>query len=225
MEPHALLALLVTAALDHGLGFVSVQREDRALSDVFLVGERWGRGRSAVTRVRLRVDGRHLHGPRAELYIGELSLMMAGCMLCEWELRAEAIARFLRVLPWGRPPPPASTRARTGACRDRGQLEVRLHGERVGEILDVTLGELLGTEAGAGEDFGEDAALLSLGLLEVPVLAYAVGPEPGQDLDGDTEIDINPGLRAFVASVPDYDVDGWLRLYLDGEAAPEAVGT
>lgn len=58
--------------------------------------------------VELRIDGRLLYGPWAEAYVAELLAMMRSCPIREWRLRAQWIARLLRLryqLPAGPPPP------------------------------------------------------------------------------------------------------------------------
>ncbi len=88
---NSLLGALVSAALDLGAAGVAVVRGARALGDVHLVV-----ARHDETEAPLRVDGRHLHGPRSMVYVRELIQMMQRCPFSEWAVRADWMGRLLR---------------------------------------------------------------------------------------------------------------------------------
>jgi hypothetical protein len=98
-----LVAAVFARAFELGL-FVTVTPPVPGKAPVFLFSKVGEPGRM----IEMPLDGRHLQGRTAELYIHELCGMMGRCPLIEWPARAAWIAKVLPVfpqLPPGPPPP------------------------------------------------------------------------------------------------------------------------
>jgi hypothetical protein len=147
MEPHALLASLLHVALDRGLRCALFTGGERALDDWCINGTR-----PTGEVVHLRVDGRHLHGPLADIYVHEIASMMSLCPLVEWAGRAEWIARMLPIYPVAAPLPELVEVGAQLAARAR---DFTLH--CLGEpVCDLANGELE-----PGQDLEGDVAFLA----------------------------------------------------------------